>query len=269
MAHLSYSQVETLLTCGEKYRLTRIVGIPEDPAWWFLGGSAVHTATEKHDLGVDAPAEDLFASALLEQMAELPDGAAIRASGRATKEWPGGEDEAWWRHHGPQFVQAWIDWRAKNPNLQLADINGQPAVEVAVAARTHNSVDLKGYIDRIFQDTESGDLLIVDLKTGRNAPSSSLQMDFYRYSLQHTLGLQARHGGFWMARQGVISKIHDLWRTDAQIEDMLHKSRILIDNDIFIPHLGMLCGSCGVKEFCSAYTPGLSTHTVIDREVLA
>lgn len=47
---LSYSQMETLLSCGEKYRLTKIVGVPEKPAWYLIGGSAVHTATEAYDL---------------------------------------------------------------------------------------------------------------------------------------------------------------------------------------------------------------------------
>lgn len=256
MAHLSYSQVETLLSCGEKYRLTRVVGITEDPAWWFLGGSAVHTATELYDLGnVDATATELFDTGLTQQLADVPDGATIRTSGRATKEWPNGEDEAWWRANGPKFVQAWIDWRAQNPNLLLAAFNHVPAVEVQVAARTEDGVELKGFIDRVFQDGDTGDLLIVDLKTGRNAPASSLQMDFYRYSLRHTLGVDARYGGFWMARQGVISKIHDLWRDEQQITDMLRKARILIDSELFVPHLTSLCNSCGVKQHCTAYTP--------------
>lgn len=47
--YLSYSQFTTWLECGEKYRLTRIVQVPEDPAWFFAGGHAVHAATEAID----------------------------------------------------------------------------------------------------------------------------------------------------------------------------------------------------------------------------
>lgn len=54
MARLSYSQMETLLSCGEKYRLTKIVQVPEQPAWYLIGGSAVHTATETYDLAKHA-----------------------------------------------------------------------------------------------------------------------------------------------------------------------------------------------------------------------
>lgn len=255
MSHLSYSQVDTLLSCGEKYRLTRVVGVSEDPAWWFMGGSAVHTATERFDLGDDRPADTLFAEAMSEQLFEIPEGAPIRASGRASKDWPGGEDDAWWAHHGPKFVQNWIDWRAQNPNLILAPLPaGVPAVEVQVGANTPDGVALKGFIDRVFADQDTGDLLIVDLKTGKNNPGSSLQMDFYRYALTSTLNITAHYGAFWMARKGTFDAVHSLWRTDAQIEDMLHKSRIIIDNELFVPHLSFMCSSCGVKEHCSAYT---------------
>ena len=112
----------------------------------------------------------------------------------------------------------------------------------------------------MFQDRESGDLLIVDLKTGRNSPPSSLQMDFYRYGLQSTLGINARHGGFWMARKGTLDAVHELWRTDEQIAKMLVNARILIDNELFIPHMTNMCNSCGVKEFCTAYTKPTSNH---------
>jgi hypothetical protein len=47
--YISYSQYETYLSCGEKYRLSRIEQVPEQPAWYLIGGSAVHEATEAYD----------------------------------------------------------------------------------------------------------------------------------------------------------------------------------------------------------------------------
>lgn len=269
MSHLSYSQVDTLLSCGEKYRLTRVVGIPEDPAWWLIGGTAVHSATEVWDTLPEAgDAASLFTKAFDYGLSQVEDPSLLRASGRATKDYPNGEDETWWRDNGPKFVQAWIDWRAANPNLEIFDLKGTPAIEVSVGALTADQVELKGFIDRIFQDTQTGDLLIVDLKTGRNTPPSSLQMDYYRYGLQSTLGLRANYGAYWMARQGTLSAIHPLWRSDAQIEDMLRKARILIDNELYIPHLSILCGSCGVKQHCHAFT-NLNTTTGMLKEMIA
>lgn len=51
-AHISYSALTTYLDCGYKYYLTRMVKVEEKPAWYFVGGSAVHEATEQYDKDV-------------------------------------------------------------------------------------------------------------------------------------------------------------------------------------------------------------------------
>lgn len=40
--YLSYSSFSTLTQCGEKYRLSRLVGVDEPPAVYFIGGTAFH-----------------------------------------------------------------------------------------------------------------------------------------------------------------------------------------------------------------------------------
>lgn len=47
--YLSYSQFTTWLACGEQYRLTRILKVDENPAWFFAGGTAIHTAADAID----------------------------------------------------------------------------------------------------------------------------------------------------------------------------------------------------------------------------
>lgn len=47
--HASYSSFTSYLKCGYSYWLERAVKVPQDPAWWFLGGGAVHTASEWYD----------------------------------------------------------------------------------------------------------------------------------------------------------------------------------------------------------------------------
>jgi len=49
LPHISYSQFNEYVSCGEKFRLTRIMGLVEDPAYWFAGGTGVHSATEAID----------------------------------------------------------------------------------------------------------------------------------------------------------------------------------------------------------------------------
>lgn len=45
----SYSQFTTWLSCGKQFQLARVVKVPETPAWYLVGGSAVHSATEVFD----------------------------------------------------------------------------------------------------------------------------------------------------------------------------------------------------------------------------
>lgn len=47
--HLSPSQISGLLTCGEKFRLERLLRVPQRPMWAGIGGSVVHKLTEEMD----------------------------------------------------------------------------------------------------------------------------------------------------------------------------------------------------------------------------
>lgn len=45
----SYSSFQNFLQCGKAWQLSREARAVEQPAWWFAGGKAVHTATEVYD----------------------------------------------------------------------------------------------------------------------------------------------------------------------------------------------------------------------------
>lgn len=45
----SFSALTSWLRCGKAYQLSRIQKVPRAPAWWFIGGNAVHRATERYD----------------------------------------------------------------------------------------------------------------------------------------------------------------------------------------------------------------------------
>jgi hypothetical protein len=47
--HVSYSALSDWLRCGKYFQLKRLLGLPERPAWWNIGGHAVHAATEAYD----------------------------------------------------------------------------------------------------------------------------------------------------------------------------------------------------------------------------
>ena len=46
---VSYSAFTSWLKCGKAYELERIIGVPPDPKWYFVGGNAVHATTELYD----------------------------------------------------------------------------------------------------------------------------------------------------------------------------------------------------------------------------
>lgn len=47
--YVSYSQFTSYLQCGKAYQLRRLFDVPEVPAWYLAGGSAVHAVTEAYD----------------------------------------------------------------------------------------------------------------------------------------------------------------------------------------------------------------------------
>ena len=48
-AHVSYSSFTQWLKCGKSYELSRLFGVKGQPAWYSVGGSAVHSSTETYD----------------------------------------------------------------------------------------------------------------------------------------------------------------------------------------------------------------------------
>ena len=46
--HRSFSSFSSWLRCGKAWQLERALQAPTEPAWWFVGGSAFHSAAEKY-----------------------------------------------------------------------------------------------------------------------------------------------------------------------------------------------------------------------------
>lgn len=58
-AYMSYSRMNSILTCGEQFRLERIIKVPVAEHWASIGGNAFHEAIEallKHELSSDKDA---------------------------------------------------------------------------------------------------------------------------------------------------------------------------------------------------------------------
>jgi hypothetical protein len=46
--HRSFSAFTSWLRCGKAFQLEREMKAPSEPAWWFAGGSAFHSAAETY-----------------------------------------------------------------------------------------------------------------------------------------------------------------------------------------------------------------------------
>jgi putative RecB family exonuclease len=260
--HASYSQLDSWMTCGEKYWLSKATDIPQLPSWALLGGSAVHSATEEldralYDHGVGSvPAEyaGLFSSHLATHLAEAMERnqcteADIMASGRASKAWPEKESRAWWEHHGPAMVQAWVDWQASTPWELWQAPDGQWAIELELEA-TFGGGPVKLAIDRVF--VAWGELCVVDIKSGRE-PTNQFQLGQYSAAIEQAYGVRPMYGSYWMARTGQATTPASLTTyTQDYVSATFRKFGVAKEAGLFLPHPSSFCGSCGVRDFCSA-----------------
>lgn len=275
--HLSPSQVSSLGTCGEQFRLTRVARVEERPQWAGIGGSAVHRMTEDEDRRRYNPDHEVhewewyWQEALDEAIRRSPSYALedYYVGGRASKEWPNKETPDWWAVHGPQFVKSWATWLDRNaldiwefPDPETGELT--PCIEYEVMAQNYgdyvpaNALYVKSIIDRVLVDAE-GRLYIVDLKSGSMTPSWPQQMALNNLGFKQSIACPddpgAAYAGFWKARKGGIDPgWHDLSRfTDEWLWQQVANAKAIRDQHLFIAQPTMLCKSaCGVQQFCTA-----------------
>lgn len=172
-----------------------------------------------------------------------------RAGGRATKEFPDKENGDWWARNGAGMVQNWIDWREQSHGLELwVTPEGIPAIELGVNVEL-NGVPVKMALDRVFKQA-SGDLVVVDLKTGKNTPSSDFQLGMYAVGMELTFGLRPKYGTYWAAREGVTTELIDLSKwTVERVGDIVVQFDKARREGIFIPNFDH-CKMCNFVSVC-------------------
>lgn len=178
-----------------------------------------------------------------------------RAAGRRSKEWPDKENDKWWLAHGPEMVQNYIKWRTDSEDSDWRiwePFPGDPAIEIGVVA-PFGDVTVRAIIDRIFV-TPSGELVIVDLKTGSRSPDSDLQLGFYASACEVAFGIRPQWGAYWKAREGKLLKpLIDLdYLSVDLIAGWLRDFVRARNQGIYIPRIGSHCINCGVRNQCAA-----------------
>jgi hypothetical protein len=263
-AHLSPSQISTLTTCGRQYELERIYRAPSMPAWFFVGGTTVHRATETADLAlyrdgyvmddheIAALVMNIFDEEIENAKDEEPDTTKWRTGGRG-----GAEDYLWWREKTIEFTRNWTTWRDQS-GLEIAELpNGEPAIEVALNP-VIGGEPFKLAIDRVMVEkvrrngARTRQLVVIDIKCGSREPSSPFQLVNYAAALKHAFDVDAAVGYYWLARKGVLGSPHMLTGLIPAAENMARTARKIIDAGLFLPNIGPLCGSCSVRKYCDA-----------------
>ena len=251
--HLSYSGLDSLLTCSERFRLEKVLSVPRGTAWYLLGGSAVHSATEYLDKEETDSPREAWDRAWAEQLATIEgqDHTTIRAGGRASDKWPNKENKDWWEDNGLKQVEGWAAWSA----ARKAEGWTLWGIEVPFQI-TLGDTPVRGFIDRVWV-TPTGELEVHDLKTGSRQPPSAVQLGVYRQGLRKEHGIDPIIGRYHMTRQG-MKPSYEAAQRDLTIytEDMLgswyDRARAIIEAGLFIPHIGPFCTSCTVAPYCSA-----------------
>lgn len=265
--YLSYSSLSSWLDCGERFRLERVLNAPQSDAWWFIGGDAVHKATEDCDIDGITSEQDartywdtIWQTSISRLYDDGVDLSTIKAGGRKSAQWPDKENQKWWEVNGPEFVVAWVKWRERvfQDGWQFHQTDTSSGIEVRVEIEFPD-VRVKGYIDRVMVNRH-GQLVVVDLKSGHHVPASSLQLGIYALGYAQLHNVTPSLGAYWMARNGDISEPTSLLHyTFDTVGGWFAAAKRGIEAEVFIPHVGPLCRGCSVAPYCRAVggDPGL------------
>lgn len=196
-------------------------------------------------------AQNLWSKAW-EEASDGVDLANARVGGRTSKAFPNRENIDFWQQYGPEWVQSYIEWRINNPNWKIWKTpQGAPAIELGLTP-AFADVPVKMVIDRVFE--VNGDLVVVDLKTSKTVPSSSLQLGLYALGLKQTFGVEVKYGTFWMARlDGTIPLMDLSYYTEDKINYMLSSFDKARKQGLFIPNINN-CNRCGLTSHCEFYS---------------
>lgn len=258
----SYSQITDYLKCGWAFYLKRIRKMPQAQSVWLAGGTAFHLASEALDREwfEKGPAEsaDVYVAEFEKQFAiELdqirlkePDEMKWRTAGKPTKARPNGEDQIWWLEAGKQMVRDYYAWRISTEDiLTLAAVEGGPAIEVEIRTLL-GGVPTVAYVDRVFQDTRSGVLEVVDMKSGARPITSPDQLGHYSVMLAEKQ-MDVTYGSYYSARKGAKTEPFNLTGyTPASVGEMYRWVDDRINAGVFEPSITPLCKTCSVKKFC-------------------
>jgi putative RecB family exonuclease len=259
--YISHSAMSTWLNCGWSFYLTRIQKIQENPSYWLVGGKSLHEGTEIYDAlepGAAFDSRAVFEQRWAENYKLADNGMPFRAGGKKSTAYPNKEDARWWLDNGPKMLDFWVQFRDTSGYTIYELPDGAKAVETELNTEV-GGVSMKGFLDRLMVSPE-GELIVVDIKTSSKAPVTYTQLGTYAILTEKTMGIRPVKGAYWMARTGELTEPVELDHyTEGRLATHVKGFKIAVDNNIFIPQPGFMCGTCSVNHACYA-VKGKNSH---------
>lgn len=274
-AHKSHSQVESLAGCGLSHRLKRYhPDVPRRPSWSTVGGNAFHAAVAELERSVAHTSwsatverlgrwEPMWEYFLRQQIADVE-----ASSGVASTFWHesngGREGETFWLVEGADMLTRYVEQRPafveRWPEL-LTLRDGRRCLEIEFLIDV-DGVPFRGFIDQAWWSPDRGEILVVDLKSGRRKPDDTFQLGEYAHAI---VRMMAEGGAnivspipvkaqYYLARKPERTPEFDAMRRHPWAE-MVYRVRTAQRQDeagLYAPRPSSLCSACEVVDSCPA-----------------
>ncbi|MEU6342526.1 PD-(D/E)XK nuclease family protein [Streptomyces sp. NPDC046977] len=250
---LSPSRAADFMRCPLLYRLRVIDKLPEKPSPAAARGTVVHAVLERL---FDTPAGERTAERaramvpgqwrrLLEERPEL------------SQLFPAGEGQelAEWLEGAAGLVERWFS--LEDPTrLEPAER------ELYVETELESGLTLRGYIDRLDVAPASGDLRVVDYKTGKAprpeyADEALFQMKFYALVLWRLRGVVPRRLQLVYLGSGEVMTYdpseEDLLAVGRKLEALWQAIRRATESGDWRPRPSRLCDWCDHQAVCPSF----------------
>lgn len=250
---LSPSRAADFMRCPLLYRLRVIDKLPEKPSPAAARGTVVHAVLERL---FDTPAGERTterARAMVpgqwqRLLGERPELSQLFPAGE-------GQDLAEWLEGAAGLVERWFS--LEDPTrLEPAER------ELYVETELDSGLTLRGYIDRLDVAPASGDLRVVDYKTGKAprpeyADEALFQMKFYALVLWRLRGVVPRRLQLVYLGSGEVMTYdpseEDLLAVGRKLEALWEAIRRATESGDWRPRPSRLCDWCDHQAICPSF----------------
>lgn len=180
-----------------------------------------------------------------------------RVGGRASVKNPDKENKVWWDENGLKMFQDFtVAWKESKIKIWESP-EGLPGIELGFNQH-FGDVLIKGFADLVGV-LPSGELIVVDFKTGASTPDSAMQLGLYACLMELQFGIRPTRGYYYSARKAKFEEAEGMHRWTVPVfTELFAQFARGLEAEIFLPNIGMSCGTCGVKEYCYAVGGELS-----------